>query len=83
MDIIIPTIDLQQFMYYRDARSYAKRGQIRGFIVSEYFNLSTLKHYADNIEVYDLADSIFIVREKYVDNYTTKKYSETLCILDL
>lgn len=83
MDIIIPTIDLQHFMYYRDARSYAKRGQIRGFMVSEYFNLSTLKHYADNIQVHDLADWIFIVREKYLDNYTTKKYSETICILDL
>lgn len=83
MDIIISTIDSQHFVYFRDARYSEQIGQIKGFMVSECFNLSTLKHHADNTQVYDSTDWIFIVREKYLDNYTTKKSSGTLRIVDL
>lgn len=85
MDIIMDTIDVgsRGFVYCRDAMNSRDISTAKGFIASWIFNLSTLKNYGRDAEVFDFPIHTFVVKEKYLDKYILKEPPRTAHIVYL
>lgn len=73
MDIIMDTLDLDDFLYCRDAMHSRNISNMKGFISYRTFKLSTLKDYGQDVEVFDFTHRTFIIKEKYLNKYILKE----------
>lgn len=83
MDIIMDTLDLDDFLYCRDAMHSRNISNMKGFISYRTFNLSTLKDYRQDVEVFDFPHRTFIIKEKYLGKYILKGAPRTIHVVYL